>query len=218
MAAIDHPHVMAIHQVGEDHGQPFIVMQRLRGCTLREYCDSIERMTLPESLRIGREIAEGLGAAHRNGLVHRDIKPTNVFLQDPRRTVKIIDFGLAWGTAEGSGSSSITVDGAVLGTPAYMSPERIAGHEIDATSDLFGLGVVLYELLANRLPFDGISMVAVLAAISRGHPRELAEFAPHLPDDLTSLVMRMIAFDKADRPGDADTVAAELATIERSLA
>jgi tRNA A-37 threonylcarbamoyl transferase component Bud32 len=218
MAAIDHPHVMAIHQVGEDHGQPFIVMQRLRGCTLREYCDSIERMTLPESLRIGREIAEGLGAAHRNGLVHRDIKPTNIFLQDPRRTVKIIDFGLAWGTAEGSGSSSITVDGAVLGTPAYMSPERIAGHEIDATSDLFGLGVVLYELLANRLPFDGISMVAVLAAISRGHPRELAEFAPHLPDDLTSLVMRMIAFDKADRPGDADTVAAELATIERSLA
>ncbi|MFZ4733805.1 MAG: hypothetical protein ACOYK7_14795, partial [Pirellulales bacterium] len=90
--------------------------------------------------------------------------------------------------------------------------------EIDATSDLFGLGVVLYELLANRLPFDGISMVAVLAAISRGHPRELAEFAPHLPDDLTSLVMRMIAFDKADRPGNADTVAAELATIERSLA
>jgi len=215
LAAIDHPHVMAIHQVGEDHGQPFIVMQRLRGCTLREYRDSLESMALPESLRIVREVAEGLGAAHRRGLVHRDIKPTNIFLQDPRRTVKIIDFGLAWEAVDAP--AAITVDGTVLGTPAYMAPERIAGEGVDAKSDLFGLGVILYELVANRLPFEGPTMTAVLAAISRGQPRDVREVTPHLREDLASLVMRLIAFDKADRPGDADTVAAEIAAIERRL-
>jgi len=215
-AAIDHPHVMTIHQVGEDNGRPYIVMQRLVGRTLKEYRDSIESMPLPEILRIGRETAEGLGAAHRRGLVHRDIKPNNIFLQEPGRQVKIIDFGLARDTTDDV--TAITADGAVVGTPAYMSPERIGEQQIDAKSDLFGLGVILYELPSNRLPFEGASMMSMLAAISRGQPQELREVAPHVPDDVARLVMRLIAHDKADRPADADTVAAELAALERSLA
>ena len=214
-AAVDHPHVMTIHQVGEDDGQPYIVMQRLVGRTLKEYRDSIDVMPLPEILRIGRETAEGLAAAHRRGLIHRDIKPNNIFLQDPGRQVKIIDFGLARDTADDV--TTLTADGAVVGTPAYMSPERIGERQIDAKSDLFGLGVILYELLANRLPFEGTSMVSMLAAISRGQPKDVREAAPGVPENVARLVMRLIAHDKADRPADADAVAKELAALEHSL-
>ena len=214
-AAVEHPHVMTIHQVGEDRGLPFIVMQYLEGTTLADHGRGRDRLPLREVVRIGREIAEGLAAAHRRGLVHRDIKPDNVFLEGDARTVRIIDFGLA---RDFSGDpTTVTVDGALVGTPAYMPPERIGAHELDAKSDLFGLGVILYELLAGQLPFEGRSMVAMLAAISRGEPTPLAEAAPGVPPVVADLVMRLIAHDKADRPADAPAVAAALAAIERSL-
>jgi serine/threonine protein kinase len=207
---------MAIHQVGEENGLPFIVMQQLSGCTLAEYRDDQGPLPLAEVLRIGRETADGLSAAHRRGLVHRDIKPDNIFLDGPSRVVKIIDFGLARdATEEGV---KLTQDGAVVGTPAYMSPERIGEQEIDAKSDLFGLGVILYELLSARLPFDGKSMVAVLAAISRGMPTPLRDVAPTVPLPLADLVMRLLAHDKANRPADAAAVAAEITAIEKTLA
>ncbi len=214
-AAVEHPHVMTIHQVGEEGGLPFIVMQRLDGLTLGEYRDSVDRMPLREALRIARETAEGLAAAHRRGLIHRDIKPDNIFLEAPGRSVKIIDFGLAREASDEAGK--ITVDGAVVGTPAYMAPERINGQEVDAKSDLFGLGVILYELLAGRLPFDGKSMVSVLAAIARGTPTGLREVAPDVPPAVSDLVMRLLAHDKANRPADAHAVAEELAALEKGL-
>jgi tRNA A-37 threonylcarbamoyl transferase component Bud32 len=214
-AAVEHPHVMTIHQVGEDRGLPFIVMQHLEGSTLAEYGKSQGRLPLREVVRIGREVAEGLAAAHRRGLVHRDIKPDNIFLEGDARSVRIIDFGL---TRDVSGDhANVTVDGALVGTPAYMPPERIGAHDLDAKSDLFGLGVVLYELLAGQLPFAGRSMVAMLAAISRGAPVPLTEAAPEVPAEVAALVMRLIAHDKADRPVDAPAVAAELAALERAF-
>lgn len=214
-AAVEHPHVMTIHQVGEDRGLPFIVMQYLQGRTLAELHRAGERLSLGDVLRIGREIAEGLAAAHACGLVHRDIKPDNIFLSGRGQSVRIIDFGLARDV--GTESSQVTVDGAIVGTPAYMPPERIGTQDLDTRSDLFGLGVILYELLAGRLPFEGHSMVAMLAAISRGQPLPLAEAAPQVPAAVTSLVMRLIAHDKADRPADALAVAAEIAALERTL-
>lgn len=214
-AAVEHPHVMTIHQVGEHHGLPFIVMQYLQGRTLAELHRARERLSLGDVLRIGREIAEGLAAAHACGLVHRDIKPDNIFLSGRGQSVRIIDFGLARDV--GTESSQVTVDGAIVGTPAYMPPERIGTQDFDTRSDLFGLGVILYELLAGRLPFEGHSMVAMLAAISRGQPLPLAEAAPQVPAAVTSLVMRLIAHDKADRPADALAVAAEIAALERTL-
>jgi tRNA A-37 threonylcarbamoyl transferase component Bud32 len=214
-AAVEHPHVMTIHQVDEDRGLPFIVMQFLHGDTLAAYGRGHDRLPLREVVRIGREVAEGLAAAHRCGLVHRDIKPDNIFLEGEARTVRIIDFGLA---RDFSGDpSTVTVDGALIGTPAYMPPERIGSHDLDAKSDLFGLGVILYELLAGRLPFEGQSMVAMLAAISRGGPLHLRDAAPDVPAGVADIVMRLIAHDKADRPADAPAVGAELAAIERSL-
>jgi len=214
-AAIEHPHVMPIYQVGEERGMPYIVMQRLVGRTLKQARQARGRLPLAEVLRVGRETAAGLAAAHRQGLVHRDIKPDNIFLQDPDGQVRIIDFGLA--RAGMDDGLDVTLEGSIVGTPAYMSPERIEGGELDAQSDLFGLGVVLYELLADRLPFEGNSLVSMLAAISSGNPPDIATIAPDVPQPLARLVMRLLAHDKADRPGDAAAVTAELAAIERTL-
>ena len=214
-AAVEHPHVLAIHAVGEHAGLPYIVMQLLDGQTLGAYRAAIVTLSLTEALRIGREIAEGLAAAHDRGLVHRDIKPDNVFLEGPRRSVRIIDFGLARAAADDS--AKLTVEGTVVGTPAYMPPERIGDESLDAKSDLFGLGVILYELLAGRLPFEGKSMVSMLASIAKGTPMPLAEAAPRTPREVCDLVMRLMAHRKADRPADAASVAAELARLERKF-
>ena len=216
-AAVEHPHVVAIHQVGEHDGLPYIVMQHLHGDTLSAHRRKVGPLPLRETLRIGREVAEGMAAAHGHGLVHRDIKPDNIFLEGPRRQVKIIDFGLARGVAEEAMSSHVTHDGAVVGTPAYMAPERIDPGTVDARSDLFGLGVILYEMLADRLPFEGTSMITMLAAIARGDPPDLRSVAADVPADVAALVMRLIAHDPADRPAGADAVADEIAAIERRL-
>jgi serine/threonine protein kinase len=221
---VEHPHVVTIHQVGElpasreGQGLPFIVMQCLQGDTLGAYRANVVHVSLRDALRIGREIAEGLWAAHSRGLVHRDIKPENIFLEGPDLQVKIIDFGLARDVGDDPSVVQLTTDGAVVGTPAYMSPERIGSQAIDARSDIFGLGVILYELLANRLPFEGASMMAMLAAISRGTPPVLSSAAPEVPADVSDLVMRLIAHAPADRPATAKAVAEQIAAIERRLA
>ena len=214
-AAVEHPHVLSIHAVGEHAGLPYIVMQLLDGQTLGAYRSAVVTLSLTEALRIGREIAEGLAAAHDRGLVHRDIKPENVFLEGPRRSVRIIDFGLARAAADDS--AKLTVEGTVVGTPAYMPPERIGEESLDAKSDLFGLGVILYELLSGRLPFEGKSMVSMLASIAKGTPMPLAEAAPRTPREVCDLVMRLLAHRKADRPADAASVAAELGRLERKF-
>jgi serine/threonine protein kinase len=193
-------------------------MQCLHGDTLGTYRAKVGRVPLPETLRIGREIAEGLAAAHRRGLVHRDIKPENIILEGPTREVKIIDFGLVCDLGDDPSKAPVTVEGAVLGTPAYMAPERISDRPVDARADLFGLGVMLYELLADRLPFTGTSMMAMLASIAHGSPTPLRNVAPDVPDDVSKLVMQMIAHDPGDRPATARAVADTIAAIERRLA
>ena len=188
---------------------------RARGGTLSAYRAREGRLRLREILRIGRQIAEGLAAAHDRGLVHRDIKPDNIFLEGATNSVKIIDFGLARDVSEDRSMAQVTMDGAVVGTPAYMAPERIGDKALDARTDLFGLGVILFELLAGKSPFTGTSMMAVLASIARGEPLELAEIAPEVPDDVAKLVMKLIAHDPADRPADARSVAEALGRLER---
>ena len=222
-AAVEHEHVVTIHQVGEEplpgrpHGVPFLVMQRLAGRPLHTVRDEAGPLPLREVLRIGREIATGLHAAHAAGLIHRDMKPENVFLEGPSRRVKIIDFGLVSDASDDA--NRLTTDGTIIGTPAYMAPERIGSDAtVDSRADLFSLGVMLYELLARKLPFEGTSLVSMLAAISRGRPRPLGEAAPDVPPDVAALVMRLIAHDPADRPADAATVATEIEVIEQHLA
>lgn len=222
-AKVEHENVVTIYQVGEyplpgqSHGLPFFVMQRLSGSPLTTVRDESGRLSVKETLRIAREIASGLHAAHTAGLIHRDIKPDNVFLEGPSRRVKIIDFGLA--SDRGADDMRLTVDGAIVGTPAYMAPERMAsGGEIDFKADIFGLGVMLYELLSGRLPFEGTSIVSMLAAISHGTPTPLADSAPDVPDEVAELVMQMMARDKADRPASCEEIAHRIRGIEARLA
>ena len=218
-AAIDHPHVLMVHAVGEQDDLPYIVMQLLQGRNLGEKRAEAGTLPLGMVLRIGREIAEGLAAAHARGLIHRDIKPDNIFLDGSLESVRIIDFGLAGSEARQADSSArLTVDGALVGTPAYMPPERLKDESLDAQSDLFGLGVVLYELLAGRLPFEGHTMVAMLASITRGQPLPLAEVASEIPAPVCEVVMRLIAHRREDRPESAAVVARDFARLERAYA
>jgi predicted hydrocarbon binding protein len=212
-AAISHPHVLTVYGVGDHEGQPYIVMQHLEGRPLSA-CPA--PLPLPTALRIGREIAAGLAAAHSQGLVHRDIKPHNIVLEGPQQRVRIIDFGLA---IEPLGQSpSLTADVLNGGTPAYLAPERIGNEPIDARTDLFGLGVVLYELISGRLPYDGDSTLSMLASIARGDPLPLSQVAPTVPPQVCDFVMRLMAHRPADRPASAETVVHALAVFEQEYA
>ncbi len=148
MAAVHHDHVVAIYQVDEDNGVPFLAMEFLQGMPLAQRMKGDPKPNLAQILRIGREIAEGLAAAHDRGLIHRDVKPGNIWLDsDHKDRVKILDFGLARVGAE---DVHLTRTGVVVGTPAYMSPEQAGGEKVDARTDLFSLGCVLYRLCTGR--------------------------------------------------------------------
>ncbi len=215
VARIDHPHVVTIHHVGEEDGLPYLVMPFLEGRSLADHLRHEGRLPIAEALRIAQEIAAGLGAAHAHNLVHRDIKTDNVILVGPARRVRIIDFGLV--REASAPSHSLTLDGLVVGTPSYMAPERATDGEVDGRADLFGLGVILYEMLSGRLPYEGRSFVAVLAAIARGTSIPLLDVAPEVPAIVADLVMRLIAHDPADRPADADAVATSLEALRRAV-
>lgn len=214
-AAIDHPHIVTIYHVGEHEGLPYLVMQRLEGRTLHDHREERGRLPVAEALRIAREIAAGLAAAHGRNLIHRDIKPGNIFLEGADKRVKIIDFGLAMDTTDEA--TKLTIDGSLVGTPAYMSPERINSQPIDAQSDIFSLGVILYELLTGRLPFEGRSLVATLTAIARGEAHPVREVAPDVPAGVADLTMRLIAHDARNRPATAAAIVEEIAVLERQF-
>lgn len=213
-ASINHPSIVTIYQIGEHDRLPYIAMQLINGPNLSEYrAQQGGLIPIPEAVRIGREISEGLAAAHEKDLVHRDIKPDNILLEEPNQHVRIIDFGLAHEAGDQEGR--LTIDNAVIGTPAYMSPERIGTDEVNAKSDLFGLGVILYEMISGKLPFDGKSMVSILAAISRGKPTAIDMLVPDMPQDLADLIMQLLSSERAKRPANANEVVRRLRAIEK---
>jgi len=214
-AQIDHPHVVSIHDVGLDGGTPYLVMPFLDGRSLADRLGEEKCLPTGEALRIAQQIAAGLGAAHARGLVHRDVKPDNVFLIGPEQHVRLIDFGLARDTL--LSGRSLTIDGTLLGTPAYMSPERISDGAIDGRADLFSLGVILYKMLSGRVPFEGRTPAAVLIAIAKGKPPSLGTVAPGIDPEVADFVMRLIADEPDDRPANADAVAAEIRRLRRTL-
>ena len=159
MAAIEHEHVVTIYHVGAEGGLPYLAMQLLHGETLHRRLERDQRLPWQDVVRMGREIADGLSAAHQAGLVHRDIKPGNLWLQEggDQPAVKILDFGLARAV---TANTQLSERGAVVGTPQYMSPEQARGAEVDARSDLFSLGAVLYRAATGALPFRGNNIFA----------------------------------------------------------
>ncbi|MBI1916569.1 MAG: serine/threonine protein kinase [Planctomycetes bacterium] len=212
-AAIEHEHIVPIYQAGEDRGVPFLAMKLLRGETLEDRLRRTGgRLPLPEVLRIGREVAEGLAAAHAQGLIHRDVKPANVGLEAGRDRVKIVGFGLARGTGS---DAHFTQAGAVIGTPAYMAPEQANAEDVDARCDLFSLGAVLYRAGTGTLPFGGKDTLSVLSALATQTPAPPHRLVPSLPRAFSGLVMRLLAKDPADRPQSAQEVVEAIEAIER---
>ena len=212
-AAIDSDHIVPIYNVGEERGIPYLVMRLLQGETLEARLGRERALPIAWVLRIGREIAEGLAAAHERSLIHRDVKPANVWLEAPRGRVKLLDFGLARPAADDSG---ITQTGVILGTPAYMSPEQARGRNIDPRSDLFSLGCVLYEICTGVLPFQGKDTLSRLLALSVDEPRPLRDLNVEAPAALADLVAQLLVKNPAHRFPSARGVVDAIEVIESS--
>ena len=218
-ARVEHEHVAVIHQVAEHDDLPFLVMPLLKGMTLHAALRANPRPPLLEVIRIGREMAEGLAAAHEKGLVHRDIKPANIWLEGKKLSVKVLDFGLARAITDADNESEsedgpVTREGAIIGTPAYMSPEQGRGQPVDNRTDLFSLGVVLYQMTTGELPYRGPNTLAILTSLGTDTPPAPITRNPYIPPVLSDLVMRLLAKDPAFRPQTAEALAGELREIE----
>ncbi|WP_439627977.1 protein kinase domain-containing protein [Gemmata sp.] len=212
-ASVSSPHVVAILDVDEDVGNPFIAMEYLQGLPLDRYLATHPRLNVRQVLRIGQEVARGLAAAHAAGLVHRDIKPANLWLEAPKGRVKILDFGLAK-EAVRQGGADVTLDGQLVGTPAFMSPEQARGEPVDARTDLFCLGIVLYRLCTGEQPFVGPNAMAVVLSVGIDEPAPVRQLNPDVPESLAGLIYQLLRKKPAERPRSASDVHAALVAIE----
>jgi hypothetical protein len=213
-AAVLNDHIVPIYHVGEYRGVPYLVMPLLAGETLAQRFRREGRLPLAEVLRIGREVATGLAGAHERGLVHRDIKPGNLWLDAGSGRVQILDFGLARIEED---SSPLTRADCPIGTPSYMAPEQARGETVGPRADLFSLGSVLYRLSTGVAPFDCTTSRAYFRALECDQPRPPNQLQPELPSAFTALVLRLLAKNASDRPASAEEVVREIKAIEHSL-
>jgi hypothetical protein len=228
-AAIEHDHIVTIYQVGEDRNIPFIAMQLLKGESLEDRLAHQGALGPAEALHITRQIASGLAVAHDRGLIHRDIKPSNIWLErkdeggrrkdepNPSRSsfrVRILDFGLA---RPMESDTHLTRDGAIVGTPAYLSPEQCRHEKLDGRCDLFSLGCVLYRMGTGRLPFKGTDTLTTLLSLARDDPPPPQQLNPQLPAGLSRLILDLLAKDPNQRPSSARALIQRIEGLERSL-
>ncbi|MGH8681229.1 MAG: serine/threonine-protein kinase, partial [Burkholderiales bacterium] len=182
---LNHPHIVTIFDAGEEHDLAYIAMEFLKGRDLVPYTKPGSLLPADQVISIVARVADALGYAHRQNVVHRDVKPANVMYEPDSDTVKVTDFGIARIT-----DASKTKTGMVLGTPSYMSPEQLAGRKIDGRSDLFSLAVSLYQLASGRLPFDGESMAQLMFKIANEPAPDILGFNPLLPPALAAFIER----------------------------
>jgi serine/threonine-protein kinase len=207
MAAVSHPNVVTIHQVGETDGRPYLMMEFVEGESLREVLER-ETLSLVQALDIAMQLASGLARVHERGIAHRDVKPSNVIIDRDGRP-RLLDFGLATSRED----DEITRTGEALGTLCYMSPEQAEGRPTDARSDLFSFGVVLYEMLAGKPPFGGDSLAATVRAILFANPESLRRLRPEVPEALERSVLHLLEKDPTHRPDSIETVLNELRNL-----
>jgi serine/threonine protein kinase len=195
-SALNHPNIVTIHEVGEQDGRTFIVMEFVDGKSLNELIPR-KGMKLTEALRVAAQVADALTAAHAAGIVHRDLKPGNIMV-DAQGRVKVLDFGLAKQTApapapdEETRTAPLTEEGAIVGSVPYMSPEQAEGRPVDARSDIFSFGAVLYEMVTGQRAFRGDSRISTLAAVVEKEPQPIGETGAVVPPELERLITRCL--------------------------
>ena len=220
VAKLDHPNICSIYEVGEAHGRSFIAMPYLEGETL-EVRLTHKPVELKESLTIASQIADALAEAHTHGIIHRDIKPANVIIT-LRGQAKVMDFGVAKVIqsvqsieTEAETEALLSTPGTILGTVPYMSPEQVRGEPLDARTDIFSFGVLLYEMISKRQPFTSQSAAATISAILTYEPPPLARYAPNLPEELQRIVRKCLEKDRERRYQTMRDVALDLENVLR---
>ncbi len=210
VAQLSHPHVVGVIDAGEDENRPYIVFEYVEGETLKDRIRRLGRLPVDESLAYAIEIARALGSAHAHDIVHRDVKPQNVLL-DAEGSAKVTDFGIARSLRD----DSLTADGRVLGTTDYVSPEQALGHDVDGQSDIYSLGVVLYEMLTGDVPFHGENQISVAMKHVRDDLPDIQALRPEVSATTAAVLDRMTDKDLAHRYPD---VPALIADLEEALA
>ncbi len=227
-SALNHPNICTIYDVGEHEGRPYLVMELLKGHTLRELLTQ-GPLKIHQAVDLGIQVADALDAAHGAGILHRDVKPANLFLMD-RGIVKILDFGLAKHLQDEhadnasrtivpstTGPEPLTAEGVTVGTVSYMSPEQVTGELLDGRTDLFSLGIVLYECVTGHRPFAGKTSAVILSAILNESPVAPVVFNPHIPARLQDVITNCLEKDRELRYQDAAGLRADLRRVRRDL-
>src|SRR5262245_32543628 len=220
VAALNHPNIVTLHSIDQSGDTPFLTMEFVDGKALNELIPA-SGMPLDRLLKIAVPLADAVGAAHQRGILHRDLKPANVMLTADGR-VKVLDFGLARlqddvAAHEPLETQELTSEGRIVGTVAYMSPEQAEGKVVDQRSDVFSIGVLLYELATGSRPFTGDTSLAVLSAVLRETPRSVSELKPELPRDFTRIIRRALNKDPEERYQSAKDLRNDLTAVLEDL-
>src|SRR5207342_7623 len=196
MAMLNDPHIIQIYSIGQENGQPFFVMEFVDGVSVAALIDRDGKLSHGDALKILRQTAQGLGAAHDRGVIHRDVKPANLMISQ-RGQVKIADFGIA--LAHHDVDAKLTSQGELVGTPGYLSPEILLGNPVDERSDIYALGIVLFEMLIGRTPFSEVSVYKLIQAVVETDVPDIRELDASIDPDIAAIVAKMLLKDPDQR-------------------